>query len=273
MVTGVIINMPRQVRKQSNSKVYHIMLRGNEKKDIFLDDEDREKFISIIREKNKEKKWLIYAYCLMDNHVHLLINEGMETIASIMQKINTSYAYYFNKKYNRVGHLLQDRYRSENIEDDSYLLAAVRYIHNNPVKAGIVKDASQYKWSSFNSYLSRKSYDWAGIHRDTVLGMLSDDEAKAVRLFAEFSRQASDDVFDDYEDESQAEINEENAIAFVDRFLCKAGHSRESLKSRKNIIMRDELIKELKTRSNLSIRQIAGLLGISKDIVHRRVES
>jgi REP element-mobilizing transposase RayT len=263
--------MPRQMRILSKSKVYHIMLRGNEKKDIFLDDEDREKFLSTIRDKNKENKWLIYAYCLMDNHVHLLINEGLDTIASIMKKINTSYAYYFNNKYKRVGHLLQDRFRSENIEDDSYLLAAVRYIHNNPVKAGIVKDASQYKWSSFNSYL-KKSYDWAGIYRNTILEMLSEDEAKAVRLFVEFSSQTSDDVFDDYKDESQAEIDAENAIGFVGSYLNKTGQSRESLKDRKNIIIRNELIKELKTKSNLSVRQIASLLGLNKGMIQRGPE-
>lgn len=90
--------MPRQMRKLSESKIYHVMIRGNEKKDIFLDDEDREEFLRIISKKNKEKNWYIYAYCLMNNHVHLLINEGLDTIARIMQRVNISYAFYFNKK-------------------------------------------------------------------------------------------------------------------------------------------------------------------------------
>ncbi len=261
--------MPRRARELSNSKIYHIMLRGNEKKDIFLEDQDRERFLNIIRAKNEEKKWLLYAYCLMDNHVHLLINEGAEAISRIMKRINTSYAYYFNTKYKRVGHLLQDRYRSENIESDRYLLAAVRYVHNNPIKAGIVNDASQYRWSSFNLYLGRKSLDLAGIHRDTVLGMFSENEARAVVLFAEFSRQATDDVFDDYIDQDDVEIDERKSRPFVDSFLEKAGRSRESLRERKNMTLRNELIKELRTRSNLSIRQIAGVLGLSKGMVQR----
>ena len=104
--------MPRVSRKLSRSKVYHVMVRGNERKKIFIDDEDRERFISTIREKNKERKFLVYAFCLMDNHIHLLINEGQDQITKIMQRIGVSYAYYFNKKYKRTGHLFQDRFKS-----------------------------------------------------------------------------------------------------------------------------------------------------------------
>lgn len=261
--------MPRQMRKLSQSKIYHVMIRGNEKKDIFLDDEDRKRFLYTIREKNKEKKWQIYAYCLMGNHVHLLINEGTDTISGIMQRINISYAYYFNKKYKRVGHLLQDRYRSENIEDDSYLLAAMRYIHNNPVKSGIVERALQYRWSSLKYYLDHCCYDPVGIDRSTVLGMFSENENRAIELLLEFTKQASNDVFADYEED--AEINEENAGAFVEDFLDNYGQNQESLKNRQNMSLRKHLIKELKSRSRLSMRQIAGLLDISRDSVRKVV--
>lgn len=255
------------MRKLSESKIYHVMIRGNEKKDIFLDDEDREEFLYIIREKNKEKKWNIYAYCLMNNHVHLLINEGVNEIARIMQRINISYAHYFNKKYKRVGHLLQDRYRSETIEDDSYMLACVRYIHNNPVKAGIVNDAPLYRWSSLNSYLDRGYQDPVGIDRSTVLGMFSENENQAVKLFMEFNKTASDDVFADYD---EAEISLINAGAFVEGFLNDYDLTRDSLKKRQNSALRNKLIQELTSRSNLSLRQIAGLLDINRGIVQRR---
>jgi REP element-mobilizing transposase RayT len=85
----------------------------------------------------------------MDNHVHLLINEGDDEIGKIMKRINISYSYYFNKKYGRIGHLFQDRFKSEGIDSDAYLLSVVRYIHNNPVKAGLVKNIEEYKWSSY----------------------------------------------------------------------------------------------------------------------------
>jgi putative transposase len=85
----------------------------------------------------------------MDNHVHLLTNQGEDSISRIMKRIGTSYAHYFNKKYNRIGHLFQDRFKSETVENDSYLLAVTRYIHNNPVKVGIVDCAFQFQWSSY----------------------------------------------------------------------------------------------------------------------------
>ncbi|MFX4262584.1 REP-associated tyrosine transposase [Pelotomaculum propionicicum] len=261
--------MPRQMRKLSESKIYHVMIRGNEKKDIFLDDEDREELLYIIREKNKEKKWNIYAYCLMNNHVHLLINEGVDEIARIMQRINISYAHYFNKKYKRVGHLLQDRYRSENIEDNSYMLACVRYIHNNPVKAGIVKDAALYRWSSLNPYLDKGYRDPVGLDRSTVLGMFSENENQAAKMFLEFNKMASDDVFADYTDE-EAEISLINADAFIEGFLNDYGLTRDTLKIRQNSTLRNKLIQELTSRSNLSLRQIAGLLEIDRGVVQRR---
>lgn len=262
--------MPRQMRILSESKIYHIMIRGNEKKDIFLDDEDRDRFLHIISEKNKEKRWHIYAYCLMDNHVHLLINEGVDEIARIMQRINISYALYFNRKYKRVGHLLQDRYRSENIEDDSYMLAAVRYVHNNPVKARIVNDAALYRWSSYNSYLGKGCRDPVGIDKDTVLGMFSADENQAVKLFTEFSKIVSNDVFADYPDD-ESEISLINAGTFVEDFLSDYGLTKESLKARQNVDLRNKLIQELLSRSNLSLRQIARLLDIGRGIVQRRM--
>lgn len=93
--------MPRQSRILSKSKTYHVMIRGNERKSIFIDEEDKFRFIQTLCEKNKNKQYFIYAYCLMDNHVHLLINEGNDEISRIMKRINVSYAYYFNKKYGR----------------------------------------------------------------------------------------------------------------------------------------------------------------------------
>jgi len=261
--------VPRQSRELSKSKIYHIMIRGNEKKDIFLDDEDREKFISTLYDKNNENKWFLYAFCLMDNHVHLLINEGEENISRIMKRISTSYVYYFNKKYTRIGHLLQDRYRSEAIENDRYLLAAVRYIHNNPVKAGMVEEPSQYEWSSYNLYLDKDGCNNRGIERNTVLEMFSVNEDKAIRLFIEYSDQATDDSFIDYKEEVETEINEKNVVIYVKSFLYKNGHTMESLKCRENVIIRNNLIKDLKKKSSLSIRQIASLLGINKEIVYR----
>ncbi len=133
--------MPRQQRNKSKSGYYHIMIRGNERKNIFLDEQDKSRFVEILNDKKKSVSFYLQAFCLMDNHVHLMISEGVDDIARVMKRITVSYVYYFNKKYKRIGHLFQDRFRSEVVEDDNYVLSLARYIHQNPVKAGIVNQA------------------------------------------------------------------------------------------------------------------------------------
>jgi len=265
---GETADMPRQMRRLSESGIYHIMIRGNERKKLFFDDEDREKFIDILCEKKKEQGYLIYAYCLMDNHVHLLIKEEKDTIARIMKRINTSYAYYFNKKYQRVGHVFQDRFKSEPVETDAYLLAAVRYIHHNPVKANIVENASQYKWSSFNSYIYQDKLTKNFIERNFVLGMFADKEDEAIRLFIQFTGQGNQDGFIEYEDEETGNktiLSEKDAKIFIDNFL------KDNDKGLNNTDTKNNLIKELRVKSNLSIRQIAEILGVNRGVVQRIV--
>lgn len=152
--------MPRQPREKSANGVYHVMLRGINKQDIFIDGNDYRMFLTILKDsiyvedesgqKGALPTFRLYTYCLMSNHVHLLIQEIDESISLIMKRIGIKYAYYFNTKYMRVGHLFQNRFRSEPCDDVSYFLTLVRYIHQNPVKAGICQTAEQYAWSSWN---------------------------------------------------------------------------------------------------------------------------
>ncbi len=115
--------MPRQQRKISMTNTYHVMIRGIERNKIFLENDDKEKFIEILIQKKKSEGYVILAYCIMDNHAHILLREGENGILKAMQRVNGTYAYYYNKKHNRVGHVFQDRFRSEVIEKDQYLLA------------------------------------------------------------------------------------------------------------------------------------------------------
>jgi len=144
--------MPRISRARSESGYYHIMIRGNNKKNIFKYEEDKEKLIEIIEKNITEDKWKLRAYCIMDNHAHLLIEENDKEVSEIMKKLNVTYAMYYNKKHKSTGHVFQVRYKSESIADDAYLLTVMRYIHQNPIKAGIIKD---YKWSSYNEYIGK----------------------------------------------------------------------------------------------------------------------
>ncbi|MCQ2551062.1 MAG: transposase [Clostridia bacterium] len=143
--------MSRGNRQISDTNYYHIMLRGINKQNIFEDDEDRKKFIDIAFHFAKETETKICAWCLMSNHVHLLIYS--EKIPEVfIKRVGCTYVPYFNKKYERVGHLFQDRYKSEAVNNDRYLIGVVRYIHKNPQKAGICNMES-YEWSSYRDYL------------------------------------------------------------------------------------------------------------------------
>ncbi|SHK46794.1 transposase, partial [Paramaledivibacter caminithermalis] len=146
------MKMGREKRKRSITGIYHIMLRGIDGQNIFIDDEDREKFMKALFK--AKGQFLLYGYCLMDNHVHLLIKED-EEIGTSIKRITVGCVQWHNNKYGRVGHLFQNRYKSEVVESEFYLLVLLRYIHQNPVKAKIVKTISEYKWSSYNNYIDK----------------------------------------------------------------------------------------------------------------------
>ena len=158
--------MPRRSREQSATGIYHVMLRGINRYDIFEDTDDYRMFLRILghlvfRQDNNMNALpplcTIYCYCLMNNHVHLLIREREEGISEIMKRIGVSYARYYNEKYERSGPLFQDRFRSEAVNSIEYFMTLLRYIHQNPVKAGLVKDVRDYKWSSWAEYENQSS--------------------------------------------------------------------------------------------------------------------
>lgn len=253
------------------------MARGNEKKNIFIDDYDRNKYLDIIYEKKKNNAFLLYSYCLMDNHLHLLLKEESLDISNIMKRLNTSYASYFNRKYDRVGHVFQDRFRSEPIEKETYLLAVLRYIHNNPVKAGMVKNLSDYKWSSYFDYILEDDYAKGKslVDCENILELFSRNTSKAVQYFIDFSKQDNEDVFldiddgnEEYERGNYVQLNHHNVRAFVNAFL-NMRNIRGSLKDKNNRTAREDLIKTLKQQSNLSAREIADYLELSKGMVLR----
>ena len=147
--------MPRGPRKKSSSGIYHIMLRGINRQTIFEDDEDRIKFLETLKNYKDISKYQIYSYCLMDNHIHILMKEIEEPISTTIKRICASYVYWYNHKYERCGHLFQERFKSEIVETDGYFLTVLRYIHQNPVKAGIIKSVADSKWTSYHEYTER----------------------------------------------------------------------------------------------------------------------
>jgi putative transposase len=132
---------------------YHITTRGNRRSDIFKDGEDYVIYLAILKEVKNKLEFELHCYCLMTNHVHLQIKTFDSSISTIMKRINQIYAQYFNKKYNYVGYVFQDRYHSEIIKDDSQMLTTSRYIHLNPVRANMVKKPEEYEHSSYSMYI------------------------------------------------------------------------------------------------------------------------
>ena len=155
--------MTRRAREVSGTGIYHVMMRGINRQNIFEDDEDYIRFVELLYQmvcpvddngNPLPSRCTFYAYCLMTNHVHLLIREASESLSAVIKRIGVSYAQYYNKKYIHFGHLFQDRFKSEPVNDNGYFFTLLRYIHQNPLAAGLTNDVSSYRWSSWKEYES-----------------------------------------------------------------------------------------------------------------------
>jgi REP element-mobilizing transposase RayT len=134
----------------SSTGIYHIMGRGNNKEWIFEREEDKSMFYHVLKETKEQYPFQLYAYCIMQNHYHLVVKT--DTLEGSMKRLNQHYAMYYNSSRNRVGHVFQDRFKSVSVEDNAYFLGVIRYVHLNPVAAGLVQDPYQYKWCSYKEY-------------------------------------------------------------------------------------------------------------------------
>lgn len=174
--------MARPYRLQSEGCVYHITSRGDDRKKIFVNETDCRKFLEYLKSIKERYSFYLYAYCLMGNHYHLLLEITQANLSRIMQSLNTAYTVYYNVKRKRSGHLFQGRYKSIVVEVDSYFAELTRYIHLNPVRAKLVTKPIDYAWSSYNSYLHHKNDSLIDIDRiKRLLGM----DLKQYRNFVE----------------------------------------------------------------------------------------
>ncbi|MBU0502878.1 MAG: transposase [Candidatus Omnitrophica bacterium] len=149
--------MPRIARLTMDNTAYHIITRGNQKQCVFREPADYEKYLYLLQKYKQRFKAKLYCFCLMPNHIHLLMDVPIKTsLNKIMRGLNLSYTRYFNEKYNTVGHLWQDRFKSKIIQKDSYLLQCIEYVENNPVRASLVTQIGRHRWSS---YFARKE-EW-----------------------------------------------------------------------------------------------------------------
>ncbi|TCL38304.1 REP element-mobilizing transposase RayT [Anaerospora hongkongensis] len=251
--------MPRHERKRSKSGIYHVMLRGINRQILFEDDEDKQKFFEKIKQYKEKSGYKILGYCLMDNHVHLLIQEGKEVLEVAMKRIGVSYVYWYNLKYKRSGHLFQDRYKSEPVEDDGYLLMVLKYIHLNPLKAGLVSQVGDYSWSSYHEYKGNPMI----VDSDFVLGMFCNDQQRLMHYLAEDTEVSEGSILDVTE---SSKLLNEDVKQIIEKAIGNMSLSelRNAEKSRRN-----EILKKLKQENQLSIRQIARITGLTVNIVAR----
>ena len=246
--------MARKPRTKSSSGIYHIILRGINRQNIFEDDEDRMKLLETLAKYKAISQCRIFGYCLMDNHFHILLQEIQEPIGMMIQRISSSYVLWYNAKHERCGHLFQERFRSEPVGTDAYFLTVLRYIHQNPVKAKLVKDVAEYKWSSYNEYtLERQIVD-----TEYTLPMFADKPDNAVECFEQFSREANVDTC--------LEIPAIKVTVSDDDLRKKVRHQfgMEVIKvCHETREKQDDIVRAMKAVDGANIRQIARITGLS----------
>ena len=255
--------MVRSAREKSASGIYHVMMRGINRQDIFFDDEDYRRFLESMKRVKENRSCAIYGYCLMGNHVHLLLHEEEEALSVIMKRIGTSYAWWYNQKYDRAGHVFQNRFQSETVETEEYLLGVVRYIHNNPVKAKLAARPEEYKWSSCQTYFGEGDSEGL-LQTSFILDILNSNSEVAIKQFAKFMQKPNADQFMDVSVKQRK--SDENLAQEVKEIL--KGQPIGVLQSL-DIEQRNKIIKQIKGIEGVTQRQIARVTGIHQSIIFK----
>lgn len=249
--------MPREARYISKTGIYHIMVRGINQQQVFEDEEDYRKYLSILIDCKAICGFKLYAYCLMGNHLHLLIETDKSPLEEIFKRIGSRFVYWYNLKYKRSGHLFQGRFKSEAVEENGYFKTVLRYIHQNPIKAGLVEESEDYPWSSYNEYINGKS-DFVDIEYAKTL-FYSEDE------FIFFMNKSNSDSCLDINENKVFGMTDEQAQRLIKKISgCTSVSEFQQLEEKK----RQKNIKKFKEKG-MSIRQISRLTGVTVGIVRK----
>ena len=260
--------MARKARIQSSTGIYYIMLRGLNGMELFHSDDDYSFFQKRLfhlshpiddEGEPKEPLCLIYAYCLMTNHVHLMLRTTGKELSAVIKSLAVSYAHYFNTLMTRRGYLFQDRFRSEPVEDFNYLITLFRYIHQNPVKAGLVSDVDNYRWSSWHEFFSSTNNGISICEKSFIL-----DQVGLDYLSTWVKQPLENDDFSSLEDE---ELPSDNEVRKMLSEMLQGGSSLECL-TNLNKNERNELIATA-LQKGAGIRQLERITGIGFNIIQR----
>ena len=246
--------MARGIRTKSESGIYHIVLRGINKQEVFHTEEDYYKFIHILSICKSISGFRLHAYCLMSNHVHILIQECNEPVSLIMKRLGDRFVYWYNLKYDRTGPIFQGRYKSKPVDDDEYFVSVLRYIHQNPVKAGVTNNCKEYQFSSYNEYFRKNHF----VDTDFAIELIGEKE------FERIHNEPCSDAHLDIRDDDAVSLTDEEAKALVEKIThCKTIEEFKLYPKDMQIVYVTELKKQ-----RLSIRQICLLTGVSKRFIY-----
>ena len=250
--------MPRIARKESRSNFYHVMAQGINKEYIFNKEKDMKNYQRLIKGKLENANITILAYCIMNNHVHFLIYcENEVYLSKYMQRLNTSYGRLYNKKNERVGYVFRDRFRSQNILDEKQLYNCLRYIHNNPVKAGMVKDISEYQFSSYNEFLNEKDI----ITDESVKILFGNNKDYKIQFKLIHNNYADEDDFIDVDEKLQ------DISCFITEFENNYNRKIDKISQDRDLLK--IAINDARKKTNVTIVELAEKLKLSKSTVGR----
>ncbi len=248
--------MPRRARKMSSTGIYHVMMRGINRQRIFEEEQDYKKYLQALKKALKISNCKVYAYCLMPNHVHLLLKPEGESLEIVIKRIGCRYVHWYNEKYGRVGHLFQDRYKSEAVENESYFLTVLRYIIQNPFKANLERELGLYKWSSYKEYAIGAD----GLTDTELAYSIAGGKEKLTNFIKQLN---NDEINDISENLPKPQAKELNNLFF--RFTgCTCVSDFQALSADKQKSYVGTLYE-----NSFSIYQIAKVTGKSKSTVHR----
>ncbi len=258
--------MSRVPREVSESPYYHVLVRGNGKQRIFLDDEDKEKILQIFKKYSDVDLLKLIAYCILDSHAHFLLKIEKYNLSTIMKKVNITYAYYYNCKYDRTGHVFYDRFKSACISDQEYILPVIRFIHNDPINDGIVQKHDAYKWSSYKDYVEPNN-DTFIFYKKIILSQFDSNTREAVHKFKVYTKTENKDLFLDVKDSIENKIN-----AILETYLAKNNIKLSELGYKQNKPHRTHLVLMLKNTDKLSIRKIGEVLQLNRGVVYKIIK-
>jgi REP element-mobilizing transposase RayT len=271
--------MPRMARQKIEGAIYHVMARSISEVELFKTDEDKKKYMFLIKEYQKVYNFKVYAYCLMNNHVHLIVDCNGADISKIMHCINFKYARYFNALHKRHGHLFQDRFKSKIVGDYRYLIALSAYIHNNPLDVREHENNPEsYYYSSLGVYLGLRKDDFDALDRDFILKLFGKDKNKSAERYMKLVLRTRTVLIDNITEE-ETEFKEEKSEYRSERKILVRDFSIEDviqyvvdkfkieksliyLKYQKEIMpIRGILVLLLRNLCNISCKDICNILG------------